>query len=66
MDYLRKCNLRSEHTIEQKTALLCEHNDILLSLGRKEHVVVVMLDISSAFDTIDHDVLLDRMESTLG
>ena len=29
-------------------------------------MVVVMLDISSAIDTIDHDVLLDRMESTFG
>ena len=42
------------------------HNDILLSLDRKEHVIVVMLDISSAFDTIDHDVLLNRMEFTCG
>ena len=31
---------RTYHSTE--TALLCVHNDILLSLDRKEHVVVVM------------------------
>ena len=29
-------------------------------------VILVMLDLSAAFDTIDHDILFSRMENTLG
>ena len=34
------------------------YNDLLLAADRGEETVLVMLDYSSAFDTIDHDIML--------
>ena len=45
---------RKFHSTE--TALTCVHDDILRA----------MLDLSAAFDTVDHDVLLERLKSGLG
>ena len=55
---------RKHHGTE--TALVKIHNDVLRSLDDKRGVVLVMLDLSAAFDTIDHDILLDRLRSRLG
>ena len=41
-------------------------NDILTSIDQHGIVILILLDLSAAFDTIDHDVLFSRMESTLG
>ena len=41
-------------------------NDILTSIDQHGVVILVMLDLSAAFDTIDHDILFSRMENTLG
>ena len=48
---------RRGHSTE--TALLSIKNQIHLSLARGEATTVVLLDQSTAFDTIDHDKLLD-------
>ena len=55
---------RSGHSTE--TALLRIKNDIDAALDRKSMVILVMLDLSSAFDTIEHEVLLTRLEHTFG
>ena len=55
---------RSGHSTE--TALLRIKNDIDVALDRKSMVIRVMLDLSSAFDTIEHEVLLTRLEHTFG
>jgi len=52
----------TENNIHTETALLRLQNDIFHSLDRSESTVLVMLDLSAAFDTIDHNTLLDRLE----
>ena len=48
------------------TALVKVQNDILTSIDQHGNVILILLDLSAAFDAIDHDVLFSRMESTLG
>jgi len=55
---------RKHHSTE--TALQSVQNDILHSLDRGESTVLVMLDLSAAFDTIDHNTLLDRLDHLYG
>ena len=49
-----------------ETALVKVQNDILTSIDQHAIVKLTLLDLSAAFDTIDHDVLFSRMESILG
>ena len=44
-------------------ALLSIQNDVRLALLKGEATAVVLLDLSAAFDTIDHNTLLDRLSS---
>ena len=67
VDYLNHNNLlctsqsayrphHSTETLLQKTA-----NDILLGLDKRHVSLLTLLDLSSAFDTIDHNILLNRL-----
>ena len=54
---------KSGHSTE--TALLRVHSDICVALDKGMVVLLVLLDLSAAFDTIDHHILINRL-STLG
>jgi hypothetical protein len=49
--------------INQKTLLTKVHNNILQSMSQGKMLVLVLLDLSAVFDTIDHKILLNRLES---
>ena len=49
---------RPAHSCE--TALVRIQNDILVSLDNRKSVILVLLDLSAAFDTVDHPLLLDN------
>ena len=42
-------------------ALVRIHNDIAHSIDNRQSVLLVLLDLSAAFDTIDHTILLRRL-----
>jgi hypothetical protein len=55
---------KSYHSTE--TALLSVANDILNSMGNGKVTALTLLDLSAAFDTIDHRLLLDRLKEWFG
>ena len=49
-----------------ETALVRVQNDILLSIDNQQCVVLLLLDLSAAFDTVDHGILLQRLSTNFG
>ena len=49
-----------------ETALMRVNNDILQQLDIGNQVVLLMLDLSAAFDTVDHVILLNRLKFRYG
>ncbi len=72
VDYTRTNNLKelfqsaySEfHSTE--TALTRVHNDIMLAMDNQKVVLLLLLDLSAAFDTVDHGIMLSRLEQRFG
>ena len=55
---------RRAHSCE--TAITKIHNDILMMIDKKTNVVLLLLDLSAAFDTISHDLLLKKLRNLYG
>ena len=76
MDYLTSADLlptlqsgfRAAHLTE--TAVLRVLSDILLAVDSGDCCVcvaaLILLDLSAAFDMVDHDILLQRLQTTFG
>ena len=45
----------------RETALVRIQDDILQSLDNRKSTILVLLDLHAAFDTVDHQILLDRL-----
>ena len=61
-DLLGNCQsgYRKHHSCE--SALIKVTNDILNNLDCNKSTYVIMLDLRAAFDTVDHDLLIERLE----
>ena len=55
---------RKFHSTE--TALLKVKTDIIKAMDNHEITCLILLDLLAAFDTIDHTILLSRLETTFG
>ena len=71
-EHLTKNNLHSPEQFAYKknhsteTLLIKITNDLLIAADEKTATVVMMLDLSAAFDTVDHNLLLSILEKEIG
>jgi len=49
-----------------ETALARVHNDILKAVDDNKSVILLLLDLSTTFDTVDHTILVSRLANRFG
>lgn len=49
-----------------ETALVKVQNDILRAVDTNHSIILLLLVLSAAFDTVDHSILLSRLEQRFG
>ena len=54
----------AKHSIE--TAMVKVFDDLFCTISDGKYVLLVLLDLSAEFDTIDHDVLMLRLQKLFG
>ena len=70
--HMSECNLcvpnqsayNANHSVE--TALVCIQNDILRAMDNQNIVIMLLLDLLAAFDTVNHNSLLHRLSHAVG
>ena len=65
-DYLDKFQSAYRTGFSTETALLKVINDSLVAINSGDLVLLVLLDLSAAFDTINHELLIERLCSISG
>ena len=55
---------KSNHSTE--TALIRVFNDIALTIEQHNSIILILLDILAAFDTVDHNILVTRLLNSFG
>ena len=55
---------RKDHSTETALVKVCA--DLIRDMDRGHHAVIALLDLSAAFDTVDHAILLERLSRSFG
>src|SRR6218665_48442 len=55
-----------QHLNITKTLLTSLYNKLVITIGHQQVSCLCLLDISAAFDTIDHSILINRLSSLFG
>ena len=64
LDEILKSAYKQFHSTE--TALVKVFNDIVLDVDRNRTLILLLLDLSAAFDTVDHTILIERLANRFG
>ena len=57
---------RRHHSTETSLLYMYIHDHLIIAICSQKLSFLCLLDLSSAFDTIDHDILLTRLSSWFG
>ena len=64
--FRKNSNLCDHNPESTETALLYIHDHIINAIGSQKLSCLCLLDLSAAFDTIDHNILITRLSSWFG